>query len=124
MNPSLSQSDDLQKRMLLLREATELLMWELSAITGRKWEDLPELKRKKESLAERLREFDWTPGPRDEENTDLVMLKSQISDLEFQSRQRIQVQLQMIRMQMNALQDQQQYWLECLNVYFGKTQKP
>ncbi len=99
-------------------------MWELSAISSRKWEELPELKRKKGILADHLRQYDWTPGPRDHEPIDITMLKSQISDLEYQSRQKIQVQLQMIKGQLNALQGQKQYWLECLNIYFQKYSKP
>jgi len=92
-------------------------MWELSAISNRKWEDLPTLKQKKEILASRLREFDWTPGPQDLEPLDLIMLKSQIADLEYQSRQKVQVQLKMIKGQIDALQGQQQSWLECINFY-------
>lgn len=99
-------------------------MWELSAISNRKWEDLPELKKKKGILATNLRQYDWTPGPQDHEQMDLMMLKSQISDLEYQSRQKIQVQLQMIRGQINSLQGQQQYWLECLNIYFRQYSEP
>lgn len=99
-------------------------MWELSAISNRKWEDLPELKRKKGILAERLRQYDWTTSPDDVEPLDIVMLKSQISDLEYQSKQKVQVQLQMIKGQINALQGQKQYWSECLNIYFRQYAEP
>ena len=112
--------DELSKRTLLLREVVELLMWELSAISSRKWEDLPGLKKKKEILADRLRQYDWTPKDGDMEPLDIVMLKSQIADLEYQSKQKVQVQLQMITGQIQALQGQKQYWLECLNIYFRK----
>jgi hypothetical protein len=116
--PSVQSQEELARRTQLLREVAELLMWELSAISNRKWEDLPELKKKKEVLAERLREYDWTPGPQELEPLDIVMLKSQISDLEYQSRRKVQVQLQVIRGQIDALQGQKQYWLDCLNIYF------
>jgi len=99
-------------------------MWELSAISNRKWEDLPELKKKKGILAGRLRQYDWKPGPQDQEPLDLIMLRSQILDLEYQSRQKIQVQLQMIKGQINSLQGQRQYWLECLNIYFRQYSEP
>jgi len=122
--PSIQSQDELSKRTLLLREVVELLMWELSAISNRKWEDLPELKRKKGLLATRLQEYDWTPGTQDQEPMDLIMLKSQISDLEYQSRQKIQVQLQMIKGQIDSLQGQKQYWLECLNIYFRQYSEP
>ena len=46
------------------------------------------------------------------------MLKSQVADLEYQSRRKVQVQLEMIRGQLDALQNQKQYWLDCLNIYF------
>lgn len=121
---SVRLQDELSKRTHLLREVAELLMWELSAISNRKWEDLPELKKKKGILATRLQQYDWTPGPQDQEQVDLMMLKSQISDLEYQSRQKIQVQLQMIKGQIDSLQGQQQYWLECLNIYFRQYSEP
>jgi hypothetical protein len=117
---SVRLQNELSKKTLLLREVVELLMWELSAISNRRWEDLPELKRKKGLLADRLRQFDWTPGPQDLEPLDLIMLKSQISDLEYQSRQKVNVQLQMIKGQIHSLQAQQQSWLDCINVYSHK----
>jgi hypothetical protein len=121
---SVQTQDEMARKTLLLREVVELLMWELSALSNRKWEDLPALKKKKEVLAGRLREYDWTPGPQELEPLDVVMLKSQISDLEYQSRQKVQVQLKMIKGQLNALQDQKQYWLECLNIYFRQYVEP
>ena len=117
MSATLSQ-EETASRTLLLREVVELLMWELSAISDRKWEQLPELKKKKEALAERLKQYDWTPGPAELEPLDIVMLKSQISDLEYQSRRKVQAQMQMIRTQIDSLQSQKKYWLDCLNIYF------
>ncbi len=121
MSTTLSQ-EETASRTRLLREVTELLMWELSAISQRKWEELPELKKKKEALAERLRQYDWTPGPQELEPLDIVMLKSQISDLEYQSRCKVQTQMQMIRAQIETIQNQKQYWLDCLNIYFRQYQ--
>jgi hypothetical protein len=115
---SVQSQEEIGSRIRLLREVVELLMWELSAISNRKWEELPELKKKKEAIAERLKQYDWTPGPQEFEPLDIVMLKSQISDLEYQSRRKVQVQLQMIRGQIDTLQNQKQYWLDCLNIYF------
>ena len=116
--PSVQSQEETASRISLLREVVELLMWELSALSNRKWEGLPELKKKKEALAERLRQYDWTPGPQELEPLDIVMLKSQVSDLEYQSRRKVQVQLQAIRTQLDTLQNQKQYWLDCLNIYF------
>jgi hypothetical protein len=113
-----AKDDDLRQRTLLLREVTELLMWELATISDRKWEDLPELKKRKGLMADRLREFDWTPGPEEHESLDLLMLKSQITDLEYQSSQKIAVQLKMIRQQLDVLRNQKQGWLNCVSGYF------
>jgi len=115
---SAQSQEENASRIHLLREVVELLMWELSAISNRKWEELPELKKKKETLAERLKQYDWTPGPQELEPLDIVMLKSQISDLEYQSRRKVQMQMQMIRTQIDSLQSQKKYWLDCLNIYF------
>ena len=114
--------DEVSQKTLLLREVVELLMWELSAISSRKWEELPDLKKKKEALAERLKQYDWTPGPAELEPLDIVMLKSQISDLEYQSRRKVQSQMQMIRAQIDSIQNQKAYWLDCLNIYFRQYQ--
>jgi hypothetical protein len=50
--PTTLTQEETASRTLLLREVVELLMWELSAISNRKWEELPDLKKKKEALAE------------------------------------------------------------------------
>jgi hypothetical protein len=116
--------DEMRRKTLLLREVVELLMWELSALTNRKWEHLPELKKRKSLLAVHLLKYDWTPAPEGQEPLDLVMLRSQIADLEYQSRQKVQVQLQMIKGQIDYLQGQKQTWLECLNIYSQQFSKP
>jgi hypothetical protein len=115
-----SQTEDPHQRTLLLGETVELLRWELSVISNRQWEDLPELKKNKVVLASRLREIDWTSGPVDLAPADWFLLKSQISILEDQSRQKIEDHIQLIGNQILALQEQHQYWRECLNVSFRK----
>lgn len=119
-----SHNEELSKKTLLLREVVEFLMWELSAISNRKCEDLSELKKKKGALAAHLRQYDWTPGAEDQEPLNLIMLKSQIFDLEYQSKQKVQVQLQTIRSQIDALQGQKQYLHECCNIYFRPYSEP
>jgi hypothetical protein len=119
---SLQTQEEIAGRTQLLREVVELLMWELSAISNRKWEELPDLKKKKEVLADRLRQYDWTPGTQELEPLDIVMLKSQVADLEYQSRRKVQVQLQLIRTQLDQLQSQKKHWLDCLNIYFRQYQ--
>ena len=119
---SVRTQNEMSKKTLLLREVVELLMWELSAISNRKWENLPELKTKKGLLADRLSEYDWTPGPADQEPLEVIMLRSQISDLQYQSKQKVQVQLNMIKGQLDALQVQRQTWLQCVNLYNRQTE--
>ena len=109
--------DEVSKKTLLLREVAELLMWELAAISNRKWEDLPELKKRKGVLANQLRQHDWTVDPESPEPLDMVMLRSQIKDLEYQSRKKVQVQLQMIKGQISALTAEKKSWLGCLSIY-------
>jgi len=116
------QPDEHQNGPLLLGQVVELLQWELSTLSNRNWEDLPELKRKKVVLACRLRQIAGTPGQTGQELADSVLLKSQISDLEAQSRQKIEGQLQLIDNQILALQELHQYCMECLNVTFRKFQ--
>ena len=115
-----SQPEERQKGPFLLRQAIELLRWELSTLSNRNWEDFPELKRKKVVLASRLRAIDGTPGPTGQELADSLRLKSQISDLEAQSRQKIESQIDLIGNQILALQELHQYCLECLNISFRK----
>jgi hypothetical protein len=116
-----SQSKEPDNITLLLRETLGLLVEELSTISNHKWEDLPELKKKKVILASRLREIDWTPSPKP---VDWLQLKSQISELENHSRQKIHGQLDLIDNQILALQELHQYWLECLNISFRKFYEP
>lgn len=115
--PSVRPKDQTSKKTSLLREVVELLMWELSTISDRKWEDLPELKRRKGILAGRLRKYDWTPDPEDAEPLDMVMLRGQIVDLEYQSRRKIQTQLQIIKGRIAALQTEKDSWNGCLKNY-------
>ena len=116
-----SPEEGLTGKIQLLRETTELLMWELSAISERRWESLPELKTKKTRLRERLLQFDWSVGPAGEDSHDVLMLKSQIADLEHQSSKKISMRLQMIRGQLNSLRQRQRTWLDCVHGYLKES---
>jgi len=122
--PSYSFPEDPPKKAFLLSQAVELLLWELSAISNRHWEELPELKKKKVVLAGRLLQLSPTPPPTGQERADLLRLESQISDLEVQSRQKVDGHLELIGNQILALQELHQYWRECLSVSFGKFFEP
>jgi hypothetical protein len=117
MHSQPSQANEPDERTLLLSEVVELLGWELSILSNRQWEDLPELLKKRVVLACHLREINWTPAPRP---VDWLPLKTQISNLEEQSRQKIEAQIELLGNQIFALQDQRQYWRECLGISFQK----
>jgi hypothetical protein len=122
--PSGRLHHELSAKILLLRQVVELLMWELSAISNRTWEDFPELKKKKAVLADSLRQYDWTPGPPDLEPLDLAMLRSQISDLEQQATQKFEMQLELLRGRIDSSPESQPNWLECVNRYSRQGRPP
>src|SRR5271156_1782841 len=112
--PSLpSPTEDPRQRTRLLHEIVELLTAELSTIAHRQWEDLPDLKKKKVVLACRFREFDWTPRAPRQEPVNELLLKSLLTDLEDQSRQKIEDQIEFIENHILALQELHQYYREC-----------
>jgi hypothetical protein len=116
---SKSEEETLKQKTQLLREVVELLMWELTTITERRWERLAELKEKKTLMAERLKRFDWQEVT-DEEPLELSMLKSQIMDLEYQSQQKVSFQMRVVRQQIDSLRNQRK-WLDCVNSYMRKS---
>lgn len=104
-------------RIHLLRQVLELLMWELSALRERHWEELPNLNTQKKTLITRMAEFDWAPAPSDRDNFDLVLLKSQIRDLEYQVGQTIRSSLDILRSQFDDLKRRQTSWRRALEPY-------
>jgi hypothetical protein len=119
MRTTMKTDEGLQSKTLLLREVVELLMWELSTITDRRWERLAELKEKKLLMADRLKQVDWKPATPGQEPLELLMLKSQIADLEYQSQQKVTFQMRVVRQQIDSLRNQR-HWLDCVNSYMRK----
>ena len=111
------------QRPFLLAQAVDLLKWEISTLSTQNWEDLPELKRKKVVLASQLHAAIGTDAA-DSTLADSDELKSQISDLEAQSHQKIESQIALIGHQILALQELHLYCRECLNISFRKFQEP
>jgi hypothetical protein len=110
------------QRLPLLLQAVELFTEELSVLAEHKWEDLPDLKKKKVVLAGRFRGIDWQPGPA--EPLDLMTFKTQMAELENQSRQKIQGQLDLLSNQIYAMQELHQFWRESLSISFRKFYDP
>jgi hypothetical protein len=124
MKTSLSPSPESSEKIPLLREALEVLVGELSVLAEHKAEDLPELKKKKVVLASRLGKVDRMPLLPEPDAFDLATLTSLIHALEAQSRQEIRSHLELLGKRLLALQEEHQYWRECLNVSFGKFCEP
>ena len=116
-------SQEPPQRPFLLAQAVDLLKWEISTLSTQNWEDLPELKRKKVVLASQLHAAIGTDAA-DSTLADSDELKSQISDLEAQSHQKIESQIALIGHQILALQELHLYCRECLNISFRKFQEP
>ena len=119
-SPSPPPSPVIEERITLLTEAVRVLIAELSAASDHSAWNLPEIKKKKVVLASRLAQIDWSSGPLEAESFDLASLKSLVTDLETDSRQKIQSHLEFIGNQLLILQDEHQFWLECLNVSFRR----
>jgi len=112
------------QKTVLLREAVRLLRWELSAVSNRSWEGVPDLKKKKVVLSSRLRALGRARGATDEEPADLSLIRAQITDLESQSRAKIEGHLDLMTNQIVALQELHQYWRECLSISFRNLYEP
>jgi hypothetical protein len=115
-----STNENPDQRVLLLRQAVELFTEELSALAEQKWEELPDLKKKKVVLAGHFRGVNWEPGPEGPEPFDLRAFKTLMAELENQSRQKIQSQLGVLARQICAMQELHQFWRESLNISFRK----
>ncbi len=105
-------------RVSLLAEVVEVLIEELSAIGQHNWNQLPLLKKQKVILASRLHDVDWASIPQEPESFDIKLLRKLVAELEGHCRQRIQLHMDQLDSQVTELQDQHQYWRECLSVTF------
>lgn len=99
-----------ESKMHLLRRLLEALMWEFRAVRESRWEDLPELYERKKELVDEMGGFDWTPGPADRENLELVSAKAQIVDLDFQIRKCLDTHLAVLRSQLEDLKRRHIRW--------------
>jgi hypothetical protein len=89
----------------LLREAEELFAGGLALLAEQRWDDLPQLKKKKVALAAEFRQQRW---PR--ETADVL------SDLEQRSRRRLREIMHLNAQRILALQELQIYCMACESV--------
>jgi len=97
---------------------------ELSILAEQKADELPELKKKKVVLASRLGQAAQMPLLPHPDAFDLAALASLVEAVEAQSRQEIRSHLDLLGKRLLALQEEHQYWRECLNVSFAKFCEP
>lgn len=110
-------SADYKMRSQLLREVVEALMWELNAIRTGQWDQLLAFTQKKQALAERMKEYDWTPSASDRDQLEYLSLKSQIVDLEVQVQKSLEVNLETVKLQMQDLRQRHNRWKAAVSPY-------
>ncbi len=108
----------------LLREAIALFTDELATLYNHRYEDVPELKKKKAKLAARFRQIDWHAGDPTPLPPEFATVQALIAELEAQSRQEIRGELDLIGKQIAALHELRQYWQESLSVSFQRFYAP
>ncbi len=101
-------------RTALLLVAAALLVDELALLAGQKWEELPELKKKKVVAASQLHHLRAEIGAAN--GAPSPALESLIEDLEAKSHGQIRARLNMIGNQILALQELSLYLTESLHV--------
>ena|ERR1700761_2620907 len=107
-------SDVPGERTALLQEAARLLLDELLLLADEKWEELPDLKKKKVITASRLRRLRAETEPADGRPS--PALESLISELEESSQRQIRERLDLLGNQILALQELSLYLNESLHV--------
>ena len=95
----------------------EIVMWEWNAVKEGRWEELPGYSAKKKELIAQMGEYDWTPQPIDRENPEILILESQIVDLEYQVQKMLEARMNVISAQLNDLQRRHNMWRRTINPY-------
>ncbi|MES2309376.1 MAG: hypothetical protein V4507_11010 [Verrucomicrobiota bacterium] len=107
-------------KIQLLRQLVEALMWEMDAIRSGQWDQIPKHTQNKQTLTEKMAEFDWTPSPMDRDELEYLSLKSQIIDLEYQVRKSLEVNLETVKLQMTDLRQRHNRWKAAIAPYLQK----
>lgn len=117
LHPANRLSTPADSKMNVLRRLLEALMWEFRAVRESRWEDLPELYVRKKELVDHLADFDWSPGPGDRDNLELLSTKAQIIDLDFQIRKVLDTHLAVLRSQLDDLKRRHMRWRTAATPY-------
>lgn len=111
---------DYTAKTQILREVLESLMYEYRAVEERRWEEVPELNKKRQDLITKMEQLDWTPSPEDRDHLEFISLKAQVTDLEKNIHQKVETQMDVLNGQMNDLQRRHRQW-QTLTVPYNKT---
>ena len=113
------ESDALETpaKIRILRKMVEVVMWEWNAVKEGRWEELPGYGNKKRELIKQMADYDWTPVPPDRENPEILILESQIVDLEYQVKKMLESRMKVITAQHNDLQRPHNKWRKTIDPY-------
>ena len=115
--PETMEALDTAAKIKILRHMIEAVMWEWNAVKEGRWEELPTHTAKKMSLIEEMKAHDWTPLPPDRESPDLLILESQIIDLEYQVMRLLENRMNLVSTQLNDLKRRHSSWKKAISPY-------
>jgi hypothetical protein len=105
-----SRNPLIKAKLQILREITEALMYQISAVKESRWEVVSEIDGRKRQLLNRLSNFSWEPYNPERDDPEIYLLQAQIVDLEFQVRKGLEQQLQVLETQMDDLMSRYRRW--------------
>jgi hypothetical protein len=108
---------DTASKIKILRHMIEVVMWEWNAVKEGRWEELPTHCAKKQTLIEEMSRYDWTPLPPDRENTELLIIESQIIDLEYQVKKMLESRMTVLSTQISSLKQRHSTWKKVVSPY-------
>lgn len=108
---------DTPAKIKILRNMIEAVMWEWNAIKEGRWEELPTHTAKKMGLIEEMKAHDWTPLPPERESPDLLILESQIIDLEYQVMKLLENKMKLVSSQLGDLKRRHANWKKAISPY-------
>ncbi|MDE1169729.1 MAG: hypothetical protein PW734_00735 [Verrucomicrobium sp.] len=109
---------DTPSKIRILRQMIEVIMWQWNAVKEGRWEELPAYDARKRDILQEMSGYDWTGGqPREREDTELLILESQIIDLEYQFKKMLEHRMNVIAVQLEDLQRRHNNWQKAVNPY-------
>ena len=111
------QAIDTASKIRILRRMIETIMWQWNAVKERRWEELPVHGAKKEKVLQEMAAYDWTASAVDRDNPELLILESQIMDLEYQVKKMIEHRMNLLASQLNDLKCRHATWKKAAGPY-------